>query len=52
MIVLLYGTNLWCSNILPFLVVGNTDYAQTGLLQFFTVYGVRRMDDLLYVLFH
>ena len=52
MTVLLYGTSLWCSNILLFLVVRNTDYAQIGLSQFFIVYGVRKMDDLLYVFFH
>jgi len=52
MTVLLYGTNLWCSNILLFLVVRNTVYAQIGLLQFFIVYGVCKMYDLLYVFFH
>ena len=44
MIVLLYGTNLWCYNILLFLVVTNTDYAQIGLLQFFIFYGVCKME--------
>ena len=44
MIVLLYCTNLWCSNILPFLVFRNTDYAQIGLLQFFIVCGVCKME--------
>ena len=34
------------SNILLFLVVRNTDYAQIGLLQFFIFYGVCKMDDL------
>jgi len=52
MTVFLYGTSLWCSNILLFLVVRNTDYTQIGLLHFFIVYGVCKIYDLLYVFFH
>jgi hypothetical protein len=39
-------TSLSCSNILLYLVVRNTDYAQIGFLQFFIVYGVCEIDNL------
>jgi len=35
-----------CSNVLQHLSVKKTDYAQTNLLQFFTVNGVCEMNDL------
>ena len=44
---MLFDASFRCSNVLLYLIIRNTDYAQTDPLQFFIAKGVCEMSDLI-----